>query len=215
MRMVLLGPPGAGKGTQGQSLAQTFRVPHVATGEIIRTQIALGTEFGRKVEAQIASGNFVPDADVLFWVGQRLAQVDATGGYILDGFPRDTAQAEAFHEPLDAVVDLMIADEALIDRLAGRLVCPQCKSVYHVQSQPPKRFGLCDREGTPLVRRPDDEPEAVRNRLEIYHKVTEPLQAYYERRSLLVSVDALGAPTVVTERILSALAARTLAYADF
>ncbi len=213
--MVLLGPPGAGKGTQGQTLARTFGVPHVASGEIIRDQVARGTEFGRKVEAQIAAGNFVSDADVLYWVGQRLAAPDAAGGYVLDGFPRDTAQAEAFAAPLDVVVDLMIADEALIARLSGRLVCPQCETAYHVVSRPPRRSGVCDRDGTPLVRRADDDPEAVRRRLQVYHQLTEPLQAYYERRSLLVRVDALGPPPVVTERILSAVSARTLANESF
>jgi len=213
--MVLLGPPGAGKGTQGQTLARTFSVPHVASGEIIRDQVARGTEFGRKVEAQIAAGNFVSDADVLYWVGQRLAAPDAAGGYVLDGFPRDTAQAEAFAAPLDVVVDLMIADEALIARLSGRLVCPQCETAYHVVSRPPRRSGVCDRDGTPLVRRADDDPEAVRRRLQVYHQLTEPLQAYYERRSLLVRVDALGPPPVVTERILSAVSARTLANEEF
>ena len=205
MRLVLLGPPGAGKGTQGQALERAFGVPHVATGEIIRDHIARGTEFGRKVEAQLAAGNFVSDADVLYWVRKRLAEPDAAGGYILDGFPRDTAQAEAFAEPLDAVVDLLVPDEALIDRLSGRLVCPQCETAYHVLSQPPCMPGVCDRDGTPLVRRPDDDPEAVRRRLQIYHQFTEPLQVYYERRGLLVPVDALGEPKAVTARILSAL----------
>lgn len=215
MRLVLLGPPGAGKGTQGQALARAFCVPHVATGEIIRDQIARGTEFGRKVEAQIAAGNFVSDADVLYWVRRRLAEPDAAGGYILDGFPRDTAQAEAFAQPLDVVVDLIVADEALIERLSGRLVCPQCETVYHVISQPPKRDGVCDRDGTPLARRPDDDPAAVRHRLHIYHQFTEPLQAYYDRRGLLVRVDALGEPEAVTARILGALPDRALAKRGF
>ncbi len=215
MRLVLLGPPGAGKGTQGQALAQAFGVPHVATGKIIRDQIARGTEFGRRVQAQIAAGNFVSDADVLYWVERRLAEPDAAEGYILDGFPRDTAQAEAFVHPLDAVVDLIVPDEALIERLSGRLVCPQCETAYHVVSQTPKRPGVCDRDGTALVRRPDDDPNAVRRRLQIYHQVTEPLQAYYDRRRLLVRVDALGEPEAVTARILGALSDRALAKRGF
>ncbi len=215
MRLALLGPPGAGKGTQGQALARAFGVPHVATGEIIRDQIARGTEFGRRVEAQIAAGNFVSDADVLYWVGKRLDAPDAAGGYILDGFPRDTAQAEAFEEPLDVVVGLMVADEALIERLSGRLVCPLCETAYHVAMHPPRRPGLCDRDGTPLVRRPDDDPAAVRRRLDIYHRVTEPLQAYYDRRGLLVQVDALGEPEAVTARISGALSDRALAKRGF
>ncbi len=214
MRLVLLGPPGAGKGTQGAALAREFRVPHVATGEIIRNQIARGTEFGRKVEAQIAAGNFVSDVDVLYWVGKRLAEPDAVAGYILDGFPRDTAQAEAFAEPLDAVLDLMVADESLIERLSGRLVCPICGAAYHVMSQPPQQPGVCDRDGTTLVRRPDDDPVAVRRRLQIYHQVTEPLQSYYERRGLLVRVDGQGEPGVVTVRLLSAISARALVNRD-
>lgn len=213
--MVLIGPPGAGKGTQGQALARTFGVPHVATGEIIRDQIARGTEFGRKVKTQIAAGNFVSDADVSYWVRKRLAEPDAVNGYILDGFPRDTAQAEAFTEPLDVVVDLMVSDVALIERLSGRLVCPQCETTYHVVSRPPKRPGICDRDGAALVRRPDDDPEAVSHRLTLYHRVTAPLQAYYERRGLLVRVDALGEPGAITACILSALSDKALANHGF
>lgn len=211
MRLVLLGPPGAGKGTQGQALARTFSVPHVATGEIIREQIARGTVFGRKFEAQIAAGNFVPDADILYWVRQRLAEPDAVQGYILDGFPRDLAQAEAFTDPLDAVVDLVVADEALTERLSGRLVCPHCETAYHSLYHPPMRPSLCDLDGTPLVRRPDDDPEAVHHRLVIYHQLTEPLKVYYERRGLLAQVDALGPPEAVTERICLALSGRMFA----
>jgi len=211
VRMVLLGPPGAGKGTQGSALSKSFGVPHVATGDIIRDQIARGTAFGRKVEAQIAAGNFVSDDDVLFWVTRRLAEPDASAGYILDGFPRDTAQAEAFTEPLDVVVDLEVTDDVLIERLSGRLICPACETTYHMTGQSPRQPGVCDKDGKALVRRPDDEPEAVRHRLKLYHEVTEPLQSYYERRALLVRVDAQGKPQVVTARILSALSDRVLA----
>lgn len=215
MRLVLLGPPGAGKGTQGQTLSLEFGVPHVATGEIVRDHIARGTEFGRKIEAQIAAGNFASDQDILYWVGRRLAQPDAAFGFILDGFPRDRAQAEAFDAPLDVVVDLKVNDDELIARLSGRLVCPKCETAYHLLYHRPMREGICDQDGAELVRRPDDDPEAVRNRLRIYHQVTEPLEAYYSRRHLLVPVEAHGEPSFVTQHILSALSARTLVKHDF
>ena len=186
MRLVLLGPPGAGKGTQGQALAKLLNVPHVSTGDIVRDHVARHTEFGRKVEAAIAAGNFVSDADILYWVGVRLAENDTQGGYILDGFPRDVAQSEAFTQMLDAVIDLEIAEEALVERLSKRLIRD-------------------DKTGQ-MVRRPDDEPDAVRHRLEVYKERTAPLQAFYEQRGLLKRVDALGEPDAVTERIRRALA---------
>ena len=186
MRLVLLGPPGAGKGTQGQALAKLLSVPHISTGDIVRDHVARHTEFGRKVEAAIAAGNFVSDADILYWVGVRLAEPDAQSGYILDGFPRDVAQAEAFHQTLDAVIDLEIAEDALVERLSKRLIY--------------------DNNSAKMVRRPDDEPNAVRHRLEVYQQRTAPLQAYYEQRGLLKRVDALGEPEAVTERIRHALA---------
>ena len=186
MRLVLLGPPGAGKGTQGQALATLLSVPHVSTGDIVRDHVARQTEFGRKVEAAIAAGNFASDADILYWVGVRLAEPDAGDGYILDGFPRDVAQAQAFTQTLNAVIDLEIAEEALVARLSKRLIRD-------------------DKTGA-MVRRPDDEPDAVRHRLEVYKERTAPLQAYYEQRSLLKRVDALGEPGAVTERIKHALA---------
>jgi len=206
VRIILLGPPGAGKGTQGQALATLHGVPHIATGDIIRDHIARHTEFGRRVEAAIAAGNFVADEDILYWVSVRLAEPDAQAGYLLDGFPRDVAQAEAFDQIPDAVVDLEIAESALVERLAGRMVCPVCGTVYHDQHHPPKRAGFCDKEGAKLVRRPDDAPDAVRHRLQVYRDQTAPLQAYYEHRGLLRRIDALGAPEVVTKRIQDALA---------
>jgi len=207
MRLVLLGPPGAGKGTQGQALAVHYGIPHMATGDIVRDHIARGTPFGRKVEAAIAQGNFVSDADILYWVGRRLALSDAQNGYILDGFPRDVTQAEAFQDVLSAVIVLDIAQDDLIARLSGRLICPVCDTVYQVDQRPPQRAGVCDNEGAALVRRPDDEPGAVRHRLEVYHALTEPLTAYYERRGLLRRVDASGSPTAVTADILCVLSA--------
>ena len=186
MRLVLLGPPGAGKGTQGQALAQIYGVPHVATGDIVRDHIARHTDFGRKIEAAIAAGNFASDGDIIYWVGRRLAEPDAQAGYILDGFPRDVAQAEAFHPVLDAVVDLEVAEKTLVKRLSKRLVC--------------------DSQSAKMVRRPDDEPDAVRHRLQVYRDLTAPLQAYYNKRGLLRRVDAEDSPEAVTARIQIALA---------
>ena len=206
MHLVLLGPPGAGKGTQGQALAEIYQVPHVATGDIIRDQIARHTEFGRKVEAAIAAGNFASDQDINYRVSRRLEDPDAQAGYILDGFPRDVAQAEAFGQTVDAVMDLKIAQDALIARLSGRMVCPACGTVYNEQHHPPKRAGICGKDGAKLVRRPDDAPDAVRHRLQVYHDLTAPLQAYYAQRGLLRRIDAVGSPEAVTERIQAALA---------
>ncbi len=186
MRLVLLGPPGAGKGTQGMALARIYGVPHVSTGDIVRDHVARHTEFGRRVEAAIAAGNFASDADILYWVGVRLAEPDAQCGYILDGFPRDVAQAEAFTQTLTAAVDLEIAEEALVERLSKRLIY--------------------DDKTAKMVRRPDDEPDAVRHRLEVYKERTAPLRAYYAQRGLLKCIDALGEPSAITERIQRALA---------
>lgn len=206
MKLILLGPPGAGKGTQGQALAKIYAVPHVATGDIVRDHIARKTEFGRRIEAAIAAGNFASDSDILYWVSVRLAGADARFGYILDGFPRDVVQAEAFEQAIDAVIDLEVATEALIERLSSRFICPVCDTVYNAQFKPPRYAGICDNEGAALVRRPDDEPEAVRHRLQVYRDLTEPLQAYYDGRGLLKRVDALGDPADVTKRIQDALA---------
>ena len=205
MRLVLLGPPGAGKGTQGRALAEQYAVPHVSTGEMVRDHIARQTEFGRKVEAAIAAGNFASDSDILYWVGKRLGEPDAQRGYVLDGFPRDLAQAEAFGPALDAVIDLEIAEEALVERLSGRLVCPVCGTVYNIRHQPPRVPGRCDKDGAALTRRPDDEPDAVRRRLQVYRERTAPLQEYYAKRGLLRRVNAEGDPADVTARVCEAL----------
>lgn len=206
MRLLLLGLPGAGKGTQGQRLAQAFGLPHIATGDIIRDQIARRTEFGRKIEAAIAAGNFASDDDIIYWVMRRLAEFDAQAGYILDGFPRDLAQAQTFDtqvggQALDCVLELVIHEDVLIERLAGRLVCPQCDRVYHVTFCPPKQPGVCDCDGSVLVRRPDDEAQAVRHRIDVYEKVTLPLRQYYGAQGTLRSVDAEGEPDAVYQRL--------------
>lgn len=203
-----MGLPGSGKGTQGALLSEHFGVPHIASGKMIRDNIARGTEFGRKVQAAIAAGNFAPDEDVLDWICARLAQPDAENGYVLDGFPRDLAQAKVFDKhnddigrKLDAVVELAIEESVLIARLSGRLVCPKCGESYHIESRPPAVPGICDRDGTPLVRRPDDDPVAISRRFEVYYSVTEPLIDYYREGGVYMTVDADAEADVVFDRI--------------
>lgn len=212
MRLLLFGAPGSGKGTQGALLAAHSHVPHIASGDLIRDHIERHTEFGRRVEEAIAHGNFAPNEDVLFWVCRRLAEADARHGYILDGFPRDLAQAQAFDadpchgdSAFDAAVELRISEEALVERLGGRLVCPRCDAVYHVHFSPPQRAGICDHDGTSLVRRPDDAPDALRHRLKVYETRTLPLHDYYDAQGLLCVVDASGSADEVFTNILSAL----------
>lgn len=212
MRLVLVGPPGAGKGTQGQRLAAHYGVPHIATGDIIRDHIARRTPFGRKVAAMIAAGYFAPDEDILYWVARRLTEPDARRGYVLDGFPRDLTQARIWDRQareatvgLDAVVELTISAESLIERLVGRLVCPVDGEIYHVVHRPPRVPGRCDNEGAALVRRPDDEPSAVRRRMQVYETMTMPLRDYYRAQGLLRTVDGSGNADAVTRDIIFAL----------
>ncbi len=214
MRIVLLGPPGAGKGTQGKMLALAYSVPHVATGSMIRAAIEQGTEFGQAVSAAIAEGNFAPDKAVIEFVCARLAERDAQRGYILDGFPRDVAQAEAFdalwagRQGLDAVVELYVEEAVLIERLSGRLVCSQCGENYHVQHHPPRSPGSCDIDGAALARRADDEPAAVHHRMGVYKTATRPLLAYYGAQGLLIQVNADDEPLLIQKSLLAAVEAR-------
>ncbi len=211
MRIVLLGPPGAGKGTQGQALAAEFDIPHIATGDIIREHIVRGTEFGRKIERAIADGNFASDADINYWVAQRLAEPDAQAGYILDGFPRDLAQAEAFQGDLDAVFWLDLPEADAMERMAGRWVCLTCGTVYHALHRPPRRIGICNAEGAALARRPEDAPTKLSYRLELNKSQMWPVAEYYAARNLLTRIDGIGSADTVTQRILTALAAVPLA----
>lgn len=207
VRLVLLGAPGSGKGTQGKRLADHFGIAHISTGDLIRDQIARGTAFGLKVEEGIAAGNFVSDNDIVNLVSERLSEPDATG-YVLDGFPRDVAQAVIFEQDFEEAsgglrtIELSVTPETVLERLAGRLVCPQCDAVYHETYCPPKTTGRCDNDGSDLVRRPDDEPVAILHRLDIYEQVTLPLRAFYAERSLLDTIPAEDDPDVVFRRIL-------------
>jgi adenylate kinase len=212
VRILLLGPPGSGKGTQGVRLAQTLGIPHIAAGDIIRDHIARRTLFGRQVEAAIAQGNFAPDKDIVYWVSQRLFGSDARCGYVLDGFPRDLAQAKVFdaeapdHRAFDAVLELAVRESVLIERMEGRWVCPVCSRVYHAVHCPPQKSGRCDFDESVLIRRPDDAPDAIRHRFNVYETLTLPLREYYAAEGVLGTVIAEGEPDEVFQRLVQTLA---------
>ena len=199
MRVILLGPPGAGKGTQAQRLTQTLGIPQVSTGDILRAAVAAGTPLGREAKATMDQGALVPDGVVIGIIRERLAAPDCARGYILDGFPRTAAQAEALGEtlqalgtPLTAVLSITVEPEELVRRLSGRRTCGSCGAAYHLTTAPPRRAGLCDRCGGALLQREDDREETIRKRLAVYREQTAPLVAYYRGRGLLREVDGRG-----------------------
>jgi adenylate kinase len=212
MILILLGPPGAGKGTQAKLLAAELRVPHISTGDMFRDHKARGTELGKTVDAIMASGGLVPDDVTNAMVKDRLARPDVAGGFILDGYPRTTAQAAYLDEllvamgrKLDRAVSYEIAQELLVDRMSGRRSCPKCGAVYHVTANPPRQAGTCDREGTALVQRDDDKAETVARRLAEYEAKTAPLKRYYHERGSLSEVAGTGTPDEVLASALRVL----------
>lgn len=215
MNVVLLGPPGAGKGTQAQRIRDEFGVPRIATGDILRAAAAAGTEVGRKAREYMDRGELVPDEVVVAIVAERLASEDCRGGWLLDGFPRTAAQAEALDgtirerglRSIDRVVYLDCSAETVIERLSGRRVCPNasCGAAYHVRYVPPREDEVCDRCGTRLVRRDDDRPGTVRQRLETYRLQTADLVSRYREAGVLAEVQAEGAPEEIGERVLAEL----------
>jgi len=207
-RLVFLGPPAAGKGTQAAELARELGLAHLSTGDLLRAAVAEGSDLGRAADDHMRAGRLVPDDLVLRILGERLARPDATSGFILDGFPRTLAQAEALGRitDLDAVVSFDVDPKLLVERMAGRRSCPKCGAVYHLTSNPPREAGRCDRDGTGLIQRPDDRAEALEVRLRAYHDQTAPLREYYLRRGLLRSLDASGSPTEVAARLRRLLA---------
>ena len=207
MKLVLLGAPGAGKGTQASNLAEMLQVPHISTGDIFRANMRENTPLGVKAKSYMDQGLLVPDELTVDMVMDRLAQEDCQNGYILDGFPRTIAQADALaaKETLDAAVNIDVEDSAIIDRMGGRRVCPACGESYHVKYNPPKKEGVCDKCGQALIVRKDDVPETVQKRLEVYHEQTAPLISYYEKQGKLVTVNGAQAPSQVTASIMEAL----------
>lgn len=207
-RIVFLGPPGAGKGTQAAQLARELGVPHLSTGDLLRAAVGARTLLGLEAEGHMKAGRLVPDDLVLKILHERLEQPDARLGYLLDGFPRNLAQAEALGKfaTVERVVSFDIAPDLLVRRLSDRRTCPKCQSTYNLSSKPPKVPDRCDRDGTPLVRRPDDQPEAVTTRLKVYAEQTAPLLEYFRKRGLLRAIDASGTPDEVGARLRRALA---------
>ncbi len=202
-RIVFLGPPGAGKGTQAATLARALGVPHLSTGDLLRGAVAAATPLGREADGYMRAGRLVPDDLVLRILGERLDAPDARSGFILDGFPRNLAQAEILERRvvLDHVVSFEIPPAELVRRLSARRICPTCQAVYNLDSKPPRVPGRCDRDGSELLQRPDDRPEAVEVRLRVYAEQTAPLLDFYRRRGLLRPLDASGAPEAVAERL--------------
>ena len=208
MRLILLGAPGAGKGTQAEVLCKRLGIPSISTGNILRAAIKDGTPTGLKAKSYLDAGTLVPDEVIIGIVHERLAQSDCAGGFILDGVPRTIAQAEALEKAgiaFDAVVSLEISEEEILSRMSGRRVCGACGSSYHVANLPPRVEGICDNCGGQLVQRKDDAPETVRVRLKVYHTETEPLVEFYRQRGLLRPVASAGDREETTAAILAVL----------
>ncbi|HET7827063.1 MAG TPA: adenylate kinase [Anaeromyxobacter sp.] len=214
MNLVLLGPPGAGKGTQAKMLAQAFGIPHVSTGDMFRDHKARGTDLGKKIQAVMDAGGLVTDDITNAMVDERLSRPDVARGLILDGYPRTTAQAEHLERvlqgsgrKLDRVVSYEVATALVVERIGGRRSCPRCGAVYHVSASPPRQAGTCDKDGAALVHRDDDRPENVQKRMEEYAQKTKPLKRFYQERRLVTEIDGAGAPESILAATKAALAA--------
>jgi adenylate kinase len=212
MRLVFMGPPGAGKGTQAKAVAEHYGIPHVSSGDIFRGEIERKTPLGLKIKSYLESGALVPDDITVGAVAGRLAQKDCASGWLLDGFPRTEGQARALDKALaadgkklDGVVNLELDGEVIVRRMSGRRMCPKCGRSYHVEHIPPRKEGVCDACGAALITRDDDRPETVRQRLKTYAEQTAPLVGYYRRQGLLVRVDGDGAPEAVRSRLFEQL----------
>ncbi len=213
LNLILLGPPGAGKGTQAERLREDFRLPFISTGEELRANVRAGTELGSQAKRYMDAGELVPDELILAMAAERLDQEDARDGFILDGFPRTLEQARALDQQLaragrriTAALLVDVPDAEVVRRLSGRRVCVKAGHNYHVENDPPKREGICDQDGSRLIQRDDDKPEVVRRRLAVYHEQTEPLIKYYDERGLLRRIDGTRSPSEVHDHIRAVIA---------
>lgn len=208
MKLVFLGPPGAGKGTQASGVCQKFAIPHISTGDMLRAAIAMGTETGMKAKAYMDNGQLVPDDVLIQMVKERLNEADCVNGYLLDGFPRTVFQAEALEgiSKPDVVVDVEVPDEKLLQRLTGRRVCPNCKGTFHVTLLKDEK--VCPDCGGELIQRDDDKPATIQKRLDVYHAQTAPLIAYYGEKGTLKTIDGDQTPDKVFDCIMLALGGR-------
>ena len=212
MRIVLVGPPGAGKGTQAHFIASQLSIPRISTGDIFRHNVTNETELGAKAKEYMDRGDLVPDEVTIAMVRDRLSEDDAQAGFLLDGFPRNVPQAETlkkqlmdWEQRLTVVLELVVDEDEVVRRLSGRRTCRRCERVWHIMFDPPTRDGICDACGGELFQRDDDREETVRHRLEVYKKQTAPLVSYYADEGILIGIDATGPVEEVTERALAAL----------
>jgi len=212
LKIIFIGPPGSGKGTQAKRLASRFEIPHISTGDMLREAVAAGTPVGQKAASIMAAGALVPDDVMIDIIDDRLAKSDAEKGFILDGFPRTLVQAEKLEglvgngEGSLRVLQLLVPDDAIVRRITMRRTCVQCGAIYHLENNPPATDGVCDRCGAEVIARPDDTEEAVRKRLEAFHRQTLPVATYYKAKSILREVDGIGPVDEVFERIEKSLA---------
>jgi adenylate kinase len=214
LNLILLGPPGAGKGTQAERLREDFALPHISTGDMLRAEVAQGSDLGREAKRYMDAGDLVPDEVIIGMIIKRVEAPDAAAGFLLDGFPRNEQQADALAEALtglgrrlSAALLIEVPDDELVRRLAGRRVCVKNPShIYHVEFDPPKHDGVCDQDGSRLVQRDDDKEETIRRRLQVYHSQTEPLIGYYDRAGLLRRFDGTRHPDEVHARIRATVA---------
>jgi adenylate kinase len=191
MKLVFFGAPGAGKGTLAKKLKDLYQIPQISTGDLFRENIKNQTELGKKVSSILSSGGLVPDEVTIEMVKERIKNPDCAKGYILDGFPRTMVQAESWEKiaPIDKAIYFDITDEEVKSRLGGRRTCPSCQAIYHLEYNPPKKEGICDKDGEKLIIRADDQIEAIENRLKVYHEQTEPLMGFYKKIGKMESVD--------------------------
>lgn len=214
MKIIMLGAPGAGKGTQAKMIAAKYGIPHVSTGDIFRANIKNGTELGKKAKTYMDAGQLVPDSLTVDLLIDRISQDDCANGYVLDGFPRTIPQAQCLEEALSArgesvdyAINVEVPDSNIVNRMGGRRACVTCGATYHIVHIPPKKEGICDKCGSELILRDDDKPETVQNRLKVYHEQTQPLIDFYSKKGVLKEVDGTQEMNAVFEDIVKILGA--------